>query len=1235
MKSLRMAAIFVALGAIGLSQRSDVARAAWPPGPNDDLTNPANWPNDPGYAGTWQWQSFLPKQAANTAPYLDADKKLGAAGMSVDKAWTYTIGRPEVRISVIDSGIKWDEPELVNKAYLNALELRGAHLPKTALGQPCGGTGALAGYDCNADGVFSVADYRDDPRVSPVVAGDKCFTEGDPKQPGADRIKGDVNHNCILDAGDLIEMFSDGIDDDANGYVDDISGWDFFKNDNNAYDDTRYGHGTGEAKDSAGEGNNGDGGIGGCPLCRFLPMRVGDSFIANVNDFGKAVIYATDNGVSVVQEALGTLNQNAFSRAAIDYAYAHGVVVIASMADENSRHHNMPGTANHTLPVHAITHDGGTAETATTFLAFNTCTNFGGNLAMSISGPACSSEATGRGSGIAGLIYSMALSQPQPLRLSAEEVMQLFKASADDIDVLESHVKAVPDPTMPQKFYESKAGWDQRFGYGRANAARAMQMIKDGLIPPEVDIVTPDWFDTLYSDRSSGPVSIIGHVSATRAKSYDYKVEWAAGVEPDERDFRALTGEMRNVPAATVSGGSTTPLATIDPRQVDTAHPADPDSFNHENDRTITLRVRATAHYANGDVTGEARRTIAVVNDRNGVDGDLLPGFPIKLNGSAEASTKLADIDGDQVRDIVAATSAGELHVYSMKTGGPADIERFPFHTLPIDGLNAALTTEPTVPTYLNAPAYANGPAGGVDPSIARESITTAPAIGDLDGDGKPEIVIVTYEGTLYVIDHLANALPGWPKRLPLVPSCPLDPAKPKPAAPCMDTKHGFARGAFSSPVLIDMDKDGKPEIVQAAFDGNIYVFHADGTPLAGFPVLLHSPRTDKQNRIFTTPAVADFNGDGIPDLASGSNEEIGGGGGSGPAFVVDGRGNNAPGGPYLPNWPVTLVSLHLFPVVAEGIDSSPVIADVDGDNKPDVLFQGNGAPPYLLSADPGKQTGFSDPPNKLPVVTAEDGTVTRGFDPTSTFGEQTKAFRPDTMFPLFSQPSFADLDQDGTPDIIMSGGSLSLAGNLAGSSQPKPFQHLLAMWSGKTGHMLPGSPVVVEDYTFFVNHAVADITGDDYPEVITGTGSYFLRAVNGCGVEAEGWPKFTGGWIASTASVGDVNGDHALDVVVGTRDGNLYAWRTKGRDDGVVSWESIHHDNANTGDYRQKLGQGTIKRAAKPLECALPMPPTMDAFDAGGCAVAPIPGSSPWRALFAVGVAVGLALAFRARRRS
>ena len=50
-----------------------------------------------------------------------------------------------------------------------------------------------------------------------------------------------------------------------------------------------------------------------------------------------------------------------------------------------------------------------------------------------------------------------------------------------------------------------------------------------------------------------------------------------------------------------------------------------------------------------------------------------------------------------------------------------------------------------------------------------------------------------------------------------------------------------------------------------------------------------------------------------------GSNEKLGEGENSGAIYLVDGRGNDADD-PILPGWPITMTSLQLFPLVAEGI---------------------------------------------------------------------------------------------------------------------------------------------------------------------------------------------------------------------------------------------------------------------------------------------------------------------------
>ena len=97
------------------------------------------------------------------------------------------------------------------------------------------------------------------------------------------------------------------------------------------------------------------GGVGSCPNCMLIEERVGDSFVADVNHFAPAVAYAVDNGASVVQEALGTVNNSSFAREAVQYAYRHNVAVIASAADEEAKHHNYPSNYPDTIVVNSVT----------------------------------------------------------------------------------------------------------------------------------------------------------------------------------------------------------------------------------------------------------------------------------------------------------------------------------------------------------------------------------------------------------------------------------------------------------------------------------------------------------------------------------------------------------------------------------------------------------------------------------------------------------------------------------------------------------------------------------------------------------------------------------------------------------------------------------------------------------------------------------------------------------------
>ena len=256
----------------------------------------------------------------------------GVTGASIDLSWRTTTGRPDVVIAVHDSGVRWNDGgamvDLNNKTWLNRGEL-----PQPDWGSPHPNDP----YDRNADGIFNMKDYCGEPSEQ-----NDCGSSGDSRVRGAaGSADTDYNANGWIDPEDLIFKFSDGVDDDGNGYKDDFVGWDTFEDDNDPFDEVQYGHGTGEARDSTAEINNG-GDAGVCPNCMVMHMRVGDSFVADVNDFAQGVLYATDNGASIIQSALGTLNNSRFAQEAINYAYKRGVVLIASAADESAGHHNQP-----------------------------------------------------------------------------------------------------------------------------------------------------------------------------------------------------------------------------------------------------------------------------------------------------------------------------------------------------------------------------------------------------------------------------------------------------------------------------------------------------------------------------------------------------------------------------------------------------------------------------------------------------------------------------------------------------------------------------------------------------------------------------------------------------------------------------------------------------------------------------------------------------------------------------
>src|SRR5262249_47188999 len=150
------------------------------------------------------------------------------------------------------------------------------------------------------------------------------------------------------------------------------------------------------------------------------------------------------------------------------------------------------------------------------YLYLNGCTNYSAHIAVTVPSSSCSSEATGKSAGMAGLVISAARNAidrgmlapypqdsglPAPYPLSADEVKQILIQTADDINF---DARNDVTPALPQNYsttlaviprqserFPSIAGFDQYFGYGRVNADHAVLRVASGQIPPETSIETP------------------------------------------------------------------------------------------------------------------------------------------------------------------------------------------------------------------------------------------------------------------------------------------------------------------------------------------------------------------------------------------------------------------------------------------------------------------------------------------------------------------------------------------------------------------------------------------------------------------------------------------------------------------------------------------------------------------------------------------------------------------------
>jgi subtilisin family serine protease len=121
---------------------------------------------------------------------------------------------------------------------------------------------------------------------------------------GVDMTHQDLSSNIWTNTG---EIPGNGIDDDKNGYIDDIHGWDFYANDNDPSDTTTCKHGTHVSGTIGAAGNNNTGVTGINWNVKIMPLRFLGGFLCSGSDANaiEAIEYATQKNIRISNNSWG------------------------------------------------------------------------------------------------------------------------------------------------------------------------------------------------------------------------------------------------------------------------------------------------------------------------------------------------------------------------------------------------------------------------------------------------------------------------------------------------------------------------------------------------------------------------------------------------------------------------------------------------------------------------------------------------------------------------------------------------------------------------------------------------------------------------------------------------------------------------------------------------------------------------------------------------------------------
>jgi len=954
--------------------------------------------------------------------------------------------------------------------------------------------------------------YQQPPAVSTRVVVAVVDTGVDPTHP---ELQGQLWHNPD-------EIPDNGIDDDHNGFIDDIIGYDVsgdtvsvyhVTGDNDPSDD--FGHGTHIAGTIAAAANQ-QGVVGIAPMAEIMAVKIRPNGTTVVGSMG--IVYAVNAGADIINVSWGTPFESLLLKDAVEFACDNGVLVCVAVGNTGDLTYVYPAAVEKAFTV-------GAGDSRGYLTSFST---YGPHLDLCAPGQnILSLRATGTdmyGTHNEPLVHIVGddsmyyladgTSMSAPMAAGAAALIWSIRPQLT-LDQLVSDLTAgARDMIDPFGIGDSLPGFDSLSGYGYLDVERSLQIARLG---------------GMYFVQPESRSRHVGQMEITAAAVGDYIGGWELHISrPDLPDIWQLLASGGSPPSDSVLytlsdpqfNGRVTLRLTDDYGTerflpvvyvTETALALTSPQADQEYDYNIPI---------SGRVYGPDYEWVAVYYRRNGASRELLfetggeyfdsliyswnasgvslgeytiyleghfgsgvrndsvsflltsafaQGWPQDLSGRGGLSATAADLDNDGAKELIVGTTYG-LNV---------------FHSdgVPVEGF----------------------------PVLFGSAARCIPATYDVDRDGLQEIICTTDSG-LHVFNHDGTYVPGWP----------------------VSARLGVWGYGAPNPTVTELGPDDDSAIIVLDRFGSVLAYEFDGQSyfysLEGWFTSFNTEPTTSVYFNGNCLSSSDLNGDGANEVVvsfSGVVPRSGVG-------VFEGRTGQPSFDRPLP-----------YVIESSGVFGT-VLADLDGDDLSEIITSGYDSlgVPTLWAKTQGTQdvVGW---PRKLPQL--EDW--------------------------LGLYPMVADLDLDGTPEVLATFYEFDIGVLYAFRADGSPY---------RTVEGRPAGEVYRYAATFGVP-VVADLIDDQHPEIIIRSGHLFpgagrekIHILDHTAQPVPGWPIATPtspDQVFSTPyapMVDDVDGDGLVELVLVGEGLNVFVWDfeascNEGRNRGRVLM-----DNLNSSEFHE-----------------------------------------------------------------